>query len=338
MKKVLITGSTGQTASYLCEYILKNYPEWEIHCTRRWRSREENIASFRSDVKWHNCEMKDAFNVQYIINKIRPDRIFVYSAASFVRDSWLQPAEYMNENVSHLLNVMNSVLMINNVDLDTLRVKLDYNPKIFIALSSEEYGKVPHGTRITEDTPLNPISPYGVSKVAVDLLAFQYYQSYGLNVYRFRVFNNESPRRGHIFVSASFAKQLALMEAGIIDKVLHVGNVRSTRDWTDSRDVVEAAWLGLDYCVPGDVYNICSGQKHTIEDYINRLRELTNIEFDVKVDENRIRPSDVDWLLGDCSKFKQATGWSLQYDFMKDTVPEILNYWRKRIEIEKYEP
>ena len=115
MKKVLITGSTGQTASYLCEYILEHHPEYEIHCTRRWRSREENILSFRSKVIWHDCEMKDPFNVQHLIKKIMPDRIFIYSASSFVRASWYQPQEYMNENVSHLLNVMNSILMINNV-------------------------------------------------------------------------------------------------------------------------------------------------------------------------------------------------------------------------------
>lgn len=91
MKRVLITGSTGQTASYLCEYILKNHKDYEIHCTRRWRSREENIGSFRSDVDWHSCELKDLFNVFHIIKKIKPDKIFIYSASSFVRDSWLQP-------------------------------------------------------------------------------------------------------------------------------------------------------------------------------------------------------------------------------------------------------
>lgn len=332
-KKVLITGATGQTASFLVEYILKNHPQYEVHCIRRWRSREENISTFRSKVHWHNVEMKDLFNVHYIIEKIRPERIFVFSASSFVRDSWLHPNEYLSENTSHLINVMNSVLMINEIDLDSLKVKLYYNPKIFVALSSEEYGKVPWGTQITEDTPLLPVSPYGVSKVAVDMFAFQYNRSYNMNIYRFRMFNNDSFRRGHIFVTASFCKQVALMEDKKIEAILHVGNTTSVRDWTDSRDIVEAVWIGMNSgnCIPGEVYNICSETQHSIDEFIDRLRELSKIDFKIKVDESRIRPSDVDFLWGDCSKFKQCTGWLPKYDFLRDTVPEMLEYWRKQI-------
>jgi len=331
--KVLITGATGQTASFLVEYILENHKDVEVHCTRRWRSREENISTFRSKVVWHDVELKDQFNTHYIVDKIRPDKIFVFSASSFVRNSWYQPQEYLNENVSHLLNIMNSVLIINKIDLEALKVKLDYNPKIFVALSSEEYGKVPHGTVITEETPLNPISPYGVSKCTADLFAYQYFQSYGMNVYRFRMFNNESYRRGHVFVSASFAKQIALIEAGKIEPILRVGNIKSVRDWTDSRDVVRAIWMGLDsdLCLPGEIYNICSEKALTIEDLINTFRTESIAKFSICVDETRIRPSDVDWLLGDCSKFKKATGWEPEYDFLHDTVPEILKYWRAKI-------
>jgi GDP-4-dehydro-6-deoxy-D-mannose reductase len=338
MKSVLITGATGQTASYLCDYILQNHKEYQIHCTRRWRSREENIWTFRDKVHWHSCEMKDQFNVYHTIKKMMPERIFVFSASSFVRDSWLHPQEYMNENISHLLNVMNAILMINNVNLDDLTVKLSYNPKIFVALSSEEYGKVKHDTIITEETPLLPISPYGVSKCAIDLLAFQYHQSYGMNNYRFRIFNNESPRRGHIFVTGSFCKQVALIETGDIDPVLHVGNTASIRDWTDSKDIVKAIWIGMNdgNCFPGEVYNICSGIPHTIDEFIERLRELSAVEFRIKVDSNRMRPSDVDYLLGDCSKFKKATGWKPEFDFINDTVPDMLNYWRKRVKSSKH--
>ena len=331
MKKVLITGATGQTGSYLVDYLLENEKEWEIHCTRRWRSNEEHILHFRDNVTWHSCEMKDYFNVFNVIKKIMPEKIFLYSASSFVRDSWLQPQAYLEENVSHLLNVMNSILMLNEIDLDSLKVKLKYNPKIFIALSSEEYGKVEWGTKITEETPLNPVSPYGVSKVAVDLLAKQYFESYGLIVYRLRMFNNESERRGHIFVTASFIKQVVLMERNLIEPVLHVGDTSSVRDWLPSSDAARAAWIGLDKCKPGEVYNVCSEIQHSIDEFIERLRELTTVDFTLKVDDNRIRPSDVKWLAGDCSKFKKITDWSPKHDFLKDTVPEMLKYWRMKI-------
>jgi GDP-4-dehydro-6-deoxy-D-mannose reductase len=335
-KKVLITGATGQTACRLSEYILENQKQYEVHCTRRWRPREDNIASFRDKVIWHNVEMKDLFNVYNVIEKLRPDKIFVYSASSFVRDSWSQPQEYINENTSHLLNVMNSVLMINKINLDVLTVKLDYNPKIFVALSSEEYGKVAWGTQITEEQPLLPISPYGVSKVACDLLGYQYFMSYGMNVYRLRMFNHEDIFRGHVFVSASFCKQIALMEQNKIEHILHVGDITSVRDWSSAKDIVEATWIALEdgKCKPGEVYNICSETKYTIEDFINRLRELSTIKFDIKVDPKRIRPSDVSWLYGDCTKFKAATGWKRKYDFLKDTVPEMLDYWRSKIKNE----
>ena len=332
--KVLITGATGQTGSYLIDYILENHHDVEIHCTRRWRSREENIQTFRDKVKWHDCEMKDLFSIYNLIEEINPEKIFVFSASSFVRSSWFYPAEYMRENIDDLLNTMNSVLMLNNINIDSLVVNLKYNPKIFIALSSEEYGNVKKGTVITEETPLQPISPYGCSKVAVDLLAYQYNQSYGLNTYRFRMFNNESPRRGHIFVTASFVKQVALMETGKIEPVLHVGNTASVRDWLSSKDTVKAIWIGLEKCKVGEVYNICSEKDCSVDEFIERLRELSTIDFKIKVDENRIRPSDVTWLLGDCSKFKKTTGWKPEFDFLKDTVPEMLEYWRNKINIE----
>lgn len=331
MKKVLITGATGQTASYLVEYILKNHPEYEIHCTRRWRSREENIQEFKDKVIWHDVEMKDYFNVFGVVNKIRPDRIFIYSASSYVRDSWAQPWVYMEENISHAMHVFNSVLMINNIDFETLQVKLDYNPKIFVALSSEEYGKVPWGTQLTEDSPLAPSSPYGVSKVTIDALCSQYWQSYGMNIYRIRLFNNDSPRRASIFVTGSFCKQVALMEKKIVEPILFVGNLDSTRDWIDSRDACRAAWIGLDKCIPGEVYNVCSEIKHTIREFVERLQDISKVKFETKVDPKRIRPSDVDFLWGSCKKFREATDFKLEYDFMKDTVPEMLDYWRNKV-------
>jgi len=336
MKKILITGATGQTAAYLCDYVLENHKEYEVHCTRRWRSREDTIWSFRDKVIWHTCELKDQFNVFNLIKEVKPEKIFVFSASSFVRDSWLHPQEYISENTSHLINVMNSVLMLNDVNLNTLEANLKYNPKIFIALSSEEYGKVEEGTVITGEEPLKPISPYGVSKVTCDMLAYQYNQSYGMNVYRFRCFNNESKLRGHIFVSASFCKQVALIEMNELKPILHVGDTSSVRDWLSSKDTAEAIWIGLDKCIPGEVYNICSGKDTSIDEFIERLRELSTIDFKIKVDKDRMRPSDVKWLKGDCSKFKKATGWKPKYDFIQDVVPEMLEHWRKRVKVKDY--
>jgi GDP-4-dehydro-6-deoxy-D-mannose reductase len=183
---------------------------------------------------------------------------------------------------------------------------------------------------ITEDNPLRPLSPYAVSKVAQDLLAWQYHRSHGLDVVRTRGFNHTGPRRGEVFVVSDFARQVARIEAGLQEPVMRVGNLEASRDFTDVRDMVRAYRLALEKGESGAVYNICSGRDITIQSLLDKLRALANREIRVEQDPARMRPSDVEILLGSAARFRAVTGWEPSIPF-DDTLADLLDYWRDRV-------
>ncbi|MCG8461635.1 MAG: GDP-mannose 4,6-dehydratase, partial [Holophagales bacterium] len=209
--------------------------------------------------------------------------------------------------------------------------RLGLDPVIQIACSSEEYGLVhPHETPIKESNPLRPLSPYAVSKVGQDYLAYQYFMSYGLKAIRTRGFNHTGPRRGDPFVASNFAKQLTRIKAGLADPVIRVGNLTAIRDFTDVRDMVRAYWLAVTKAKPGEVYNIATGNGITIQELLDRLIELSGVEVKVEQDPARMRPSDVEILIGDSSKFRADTGWQPEIPF-DQTLRDIVAYWQERV-------
>jgi GDP-4-dehydro-6-deoxy-D-mannose reductase len=320
MPKVLITGIAGQTGSHLADYLLETHASnWEVHGTIRYRSDLTNIKDILDLVALHDCDLRDAHNVEKMIAKIKPDKVFHLAATSFVRSSFDQAAEVINNNVTSQVNVMESLLR--------------HNPHAVmqIACTSEEYGLVkPEETPITENNPIRPLSPYGVSKVAQEKLGYQYNQSYGLKVIITRTFNHCGPRRGDAFVESSFCKQVAMVEAGKQEPVIYHGNLESVRDYTDARDVVEAFWLATEKCPPGEPFNICSGKGITIEQLLDNILSLSNITIQKRPDPDRMRPSDVKLLIGDSSKFRDLTGWEPRIPF-KQTMNDLLEAWRKKI-------
>jgi GDP-4-dehydro-6-deoxy-D-mannose reductase len=185
----------------------------------------------------------------------------------------------------------------------------------------------PHEVPIQETNPLRPLSPYAVSKVAQDLLGYQYWMSWKVDSVRTRGFNHEGPRRGPVFVASDFAKQIADIERGRKEPVLHVGNLDARRDFTDVRDMVRAYWLALEKCEPGEVYNICRGKAWTIREVLDLLLQMSDAKIEVRQDPARLRPSDVPVLIGDNRKFVKATGWQPEIPF-EQTLRDMLEYWR----------
>jgi GDP-4-dehydro-6-deoxy-D-mannose reductase len=319
LMRVLITGITGFVGSHLVEYLLAEHPDIEISGTYRWRSRTENIEHLRAHLRLHETDLRDAAAVRRTLALVRPDVIFHLAAQSYVPASWTAPSETLTTNVSAQTHLFEAV---RDLQLD---------PVIQIACSSEEYGLVlPDEVPIRETNPLRPLSPYAVSKVAQDYLAYQYFQTYGIKVVRTRGFNHTGPRRGDVFVTSNFAKQIATIEAGRAEPVLRVGNLEALRDFTDVRDMVRAYWLAVVHCKPGEVYNIATGEGIRIRDVLDRLLALAGRDIRIEVDPARLRPSDVEVLIGDSSKFRAETGWEPRIPFEK-TLKDILDYWRSRL-------
>lgn len=320
--RALITGITGFAGSHLAEYLLEHQPDVEVFGTRRWRSPMDNVAHLEGKVTFLEMDMTDFNSVHAVLAKVRPDFIFHLAAQSFVPTSWSAPAATFDTNISGQINIFEAVR------------SLEIDPVIQIACSSEEYGLVhPDETPITEENPLRPLSPYAVSKVSQDYLGYQYFQSYGIKAIRTRGFNHTGPRRGDVFVTSNFAKQLARIKAGLAEPVIRVGNLDAVRDFTDVRDTVRAYWLAVNKAKPGEVYNICSGSGITIRELLDRLIALTDVEVTIEPDPERMRPSDVEILLGDCSKFHRDTGWEPKIPF-DQTLRDTVDYWLERVQSE----
>ncbi len=316
--RVLITGITGFVGSHLADYCLTK-PDVEVYGTIRWRSKRDNISHIEDKINLHECDIKDAVSVQNMLKKVKPHYIFHLAAQSFVPTSWHAPAETLNTNIIGEVNLFEAV---RDLGLD---------PIIQITGSSEEYGLAyENELPITEENPLRPLSPYAVSKIAQDFLGYQYYKSYGIRVIRTRAFNHTGPRRGEVFVVSNFAKQIAEIEAKIKEPVIKVGNLKSRRDFTDVRDIVKAYWLAVENCEPGEVYNISSGKATSIKDILNKLIKTSEVEIRVAKDPERMRPSDVEVLMGDSTKFRELTGWKPEIPLQK-TLEDTLNYWREKV-------
>jgi GDP-4-dehydro-6-deoxy-D-mannose reductase len=317
MKKALVTGVTGFVGSHLAEFLLKN--DIEVHGILRWRSKMENIEGIKKDLHLHEADLLDSHSLYSTLEEIKPDYIFHLAAQSFVKSSWSSPANTIETN------------MVGSCNLFEVVRKLKLDPIIQIAGSSEEYGLVhPDETPMTENNPLRPLSPYAVSKIGMDFLGYQYFASYGLKIIRTRGFNHTGPRRGHVFAESTFAKQIAEIEKGIKEPVVNVGNLDAQRDYTDVRDMVRGYYLAVQKCTPGEIYNICSGKTWTIKWVLDYLLSQSKVKIEVKPDPERMRPSDVEILLGDNTKFKSATGWAPEIPF-EQTLTDLLNYWRERV-------
>ncbi len=318
--KCLITGVAGFVGSHMVEFLLKQKGV-EIIGVDRWYTKKDNISHLMGKFDYQEFDMTDFSSVMKVLERTKPDKIFHLAAQSFVPTSWNAPAETLNTNILGQLNIFEAVR------------QLHLDPWIQLACSSEEYGMVyPDEVPIKETNQLRPLSPYAVSKVAQDLLGYQYCQSYKLKTVRTRAFNHTGPRRGENFVTSNFAKQIAEIEKGKREPVIYVGNLDAKRDFTDVRDIVRGYWLATEKCEPGEVYNICSNTTISIKDMLNTLIGFSTMKDKIKVKEDpaRLRPSDVMILYGDNSKFMKQTGWKPEIPF-KQTMEDLLNYWREKV-------
>lgn len=315
--RALITGITGFAGSHLAELLLAE--GFEVFGTARWRSKMDNVEHILDSIALVECDLRDAGSVTKVIADVKPDHVYHLAAQSYVVSSWKAPQETLTTNIVGQLHLF-----------EALRAHAP-EARVQVAGSSEEYGLVyENELPITEENPLRPMSPYAVSKVGQDLMGFQYHRSYGMHIVRTRAFNHTGPRRGEVFATSNFAKQIAMIEKGKQEPVLRVGNLEAKRDFSDVRDVVRGYRLAIEKGEPGEVYNICSGTARSIGEMLNVLLGLSGAQVKVQQDPERLRPSDVPVLQGDASKFSKRTGWKPVIPF-EQTMRDLLDYWRQRI-------
>ena len=316
--RVLITGITGFVGSHMAEHALAQGAE--VFGASRGQSTAENIEHLRGRITFIQSDLRDDASVRSLVARSSPDYVVHLAAQSVVGASWDAPAETLANNILSQVSLLEAIR------------PLAVPPRFLCVGSSEEYGMVCEDELpIRETNPLRPLSPYAVSKVTQDVMGYQYFMSYGLPIVRTRAFSHEGPRRGDVFMTSNFAKQVAEIEAGRREPVVRVGDLKPRRDFSDVRDVVRGYWLLLERGEPGEVYNLCSGRSWSIQQVLDFLIGASTVKgIAVEVDPERLRPSDVMILEGDPSKIEKATGWKVTIPFER-TLSELLDYWRERV-------
>jgi GDPmannose 4,6-dehydratase/GDP-4-dehydro-6-deoxy-D-mannose reductase len=318
-KKILITGISGSGGSYLAEYINDNYSNVNIHGISRWHSTttQNNLSSIENKVTVHDVDLNDLGSTLSAIKIIKPDTIFHLASHANVRSSFDNPNAVISNNIFCTLNLLEAVRLIK------------INPIIQICSTSEVYGKVNKDqVPIKEDCPLNPASPYAVSKVAQDLLGKTYFLNHNLRIITTRMFSYLNPRRQDLFAT-SFARQIALIEKGKL-KFLKHGNLNSVRTLVDVRDAVGAYWIATTKGKIGETYNIGGNKILKVGEFLEILKSLSHVKIVSKLDKKLLRPTDVTLQIPDTTKFKKHTGWKTKYTF-EQSLNMLLDYWRKKV-------
>ena len=322
----LITGMTGMVGSHLADYLLEK-TDWNIHGLQRWRSPIDNIAHLierinnKDRVFVHYGDLNDQGSLITVLEDVKPEYIFHLAAQSYPQTSFTAPIDTLNTNILGTCRLLEGVRLLN------------LKPVIHVCASSEVFGRVPKDKLpIDEECSFHPASPYAISKVGTDLVGRYYAEAYDLTVMTTRMFTHTGPRRGDVFAESTFAKQIALIEAGFIPPVVKTGNLDSLRTWADVRDAVNAYYLLVTKNPQkGAYYNIGGSYICTVKAMLDKLLSLSTVkDISVETEASRLRPIDADLQVPDTTKFKSHTGWEPVFTF-EQTMSDLLNYWRDRI-------
>ncbi|MDP1963544.1 MAG: GDP-mannose 4,6-dehydratase [Reyranella sp.] len=329
-KRAFITGITGMVGSHLAEFLLDK-TDWDIVGLCRWRSPLDNLSPVVSRINAGDRislvygDIRDTLSVKNAVAKALPDYVFHLAAQSFPRTSFDSPLDTMDTNVQGTLRV-----------LEALK---EYTPKavIHVCASSEVFGRVPkEKLPIDEECSFHPASPYAISKVGTDLIGRFYAEAYDMTVMTTRMFTHTGPRRGDVFAESTFAKQIAMIEHGLLPPVVKVGNLQSLRTIADVRDAVRAYYMLVTVNpVAGAYYNIGGNHSCTIKDVLDKLLSFSPLQSKIKVevDPDRLRPIDADLQVPNTAKFHRHTGWKPEIPY-ETTLRDLLDYWRGRVATE----
>ena len=314
--RVFITGITGLIGSHLAEQLVAD--GLEVVGFKRWRGVDANIRQLRDKLTIIEGDVEDAFSVARAVETCRPDRIFHLAAQSYPSESWAAPVTTLQTNVIGTVNVLEAAR------------RFVPHARIHIAGSAASYGVVrPEDVPLREDRALWPVSPYGVSKAAQEMLGYQAFKSYDQQVFLTRSFIHIGPRQDSRPAAQTFARQIAEAERGQRAPVIAVGNLEAQRDLLDVEDAVRGMLAVVEHGKPGQSYNLCSGQAPRIQEVLDRYLALARIPLRIEIDPTRLRPADEPILLGDNTKLRTATGWQPLVS-LDESLRRILAYWREK--------
>ena len=318
--KVLVTGAGGMVGSHMVE--LLHSQGHDVLGT--YYKPTTDITELDSAISMMECDVRYYASVQKIIADFKPDQIFHLAAQSYPTVSWVRPQETMDTNINGTVNIFEAVKSVRVLDGR-------YDPMVVVACSSAEYGQTLNEIEdpyVVETAQLKPLHPYGVSKVGQDLLSFQYFMNDHIRCIRVRIFNSTGTRKVND-VTSDFTKRAVLAErSGVY--TLRVGNLETKRAIMDQRDLVNGLLLLAEKGIPGEVYNISSEYCYQMKDIVTMIEEQIGHKFELVVDSKLLRPTDERIIIGNIDKLKRDTGWKQQIP-MKQTVADMLDYWRKKL-------
>lgn len=318
--------------SHLADYLLAN-TDWDVYGMCRWRSSLDNVkhlldrANRKDRLIFIEGDLTDFFSLQNAVAESFPDFVFHLAAQSYPLTSFTSPF------LTYDTNILGTARL-----LEVLRNHEGLDPVIHVCSSSEVFGRVPREKiPINEECSFHPASPYSISKIGADLVGRFHAEAYKQKVVVTRMFTHTGPRRGDVFAESSFAKQIAMVEAGLLPPIVKTGNLSSLRTWSDVRDAVRAYHLLVTVNpVPGECYNIGGSYSCTVGEMLDFLLSLSTCK-NIKIEQeaSRLRPLDADLQVPDTSKFRTHTGWRPEISFEK-TMSDLLDYWRNRVAAEKF--
>ena len=338
MDKILITGSNGFLGSHLIDkcinenYIvygldrpsssfrnLVNYTNGHDTFSKKnkvsFLGKKIHIASNRENLIFLECDVKNQLLLEKIIEEIKPKLLFHFGAQPYIIPSWEDPVNTIETNVIGTINVFEPIK------------KYNLQTRVILACSAAEFGTTTNiGRPLKESDPLMAIHPYGISKIAAELLARQYYINFGIEAVNLRFFNLTGIRRTND-ASSDFIRKVAQIELGLKEPVIEVGNLKPYRDVLDVVDAIRAIWLTATKGTPGETYNICTNQKVQIRELLDIALSFSQKKIEVvKNTPNKLRKTDEDIIIGDNTKITSELGWKPR-KLIKETLKEMFNYW-----------
>ena len=330
MKKVLITGITGQVGSQLADYILDN-TDYQVIGMMRWQEPLDNIYHLtdrinkKDRISLYYADLNDGMSIRRMIEEVRPDYISHLAAQSYPKTSFDIPIETLQTNIIGTANILEAIRQIDR-----------YDPVVHVCSSSEVYGRASSGVTLSEDTPMHGASPYSISKIGTDYLGRFYGEAYGMKTFMTRMGTHTGPRRSDVFFESTVAKQIALIEEEYQEPIIYVGNLSSVRTFQDARDAVRAYFMLLKASdegriEPGSYFNIAGEESYSLKDVVDLLLSFSNrSDITVKTDINRLRPIDADYQMFDNTKIKNVIDWKPEIP-TNQMFQDLLNHWRKQI-------